>query len=213
MGLNASPTIAILASGRGSNFEAIADAIEAKLLDARIAVVISDRPESLVLEKAKARGLETLVEKNQKKMKSTLQELNLDYLVLAGFMRILSAEFISAFSDPRGFARIVNIHPSLLPEFPGLESYKKAFEQKLLGKLSRTGITVHFVDAGVDTGLICAQREFSISDCHSVEDVERRGLAVEHELYPQTLQWVLQNQFEIIKKGEKLHVQPHRSHS
>ncbi|MGZ3748139.1 MAG: formyltransferase family protein, partial [Pseudobdellovibrionaceae bacterium] len=148
------PRIAILASGRGSNFEAIARAIEAKYLKAQIAVVVSDRPEALVLEKAKARGLKTLIEKDQKKIKYALLELDLDYLVLAGFMRILSGDFINAFADPRGFARIVNIHPSLLPEFPGLGSYKRAFEQKLAGKLLRTGITVHFVDAGVDTGLI-----------------------------------------------------------
>lgn len=199
------PRIAILASGRGSNFEAIAGAIEAKILNAEIALVVSDRPEALVLEKAKERGLEVLIQKDQEKIKSALLELNLNYIVLAGFMRILSAEFINAFRDPRGFARIVNIHPSLLPAFPGLESYKKAFEQKV----PQTGVTVHFVDAGVDTGPICAQREFSIADCQSLDEVEHRGLAIEHELYPQTLRWILQDQFEISQKGDKLHVQPH----
>ncbi len=199
------PRIAILASGRGSNFEAIANAIEAKLLVAEIVLVISDRPKALVLEKAKERGLEILIEKDQAKIKSALLKLDLDYVVLAGFMRILSAEFVNAFSDPRGFARIVNIHPSLLPEFPGLDSYRKAFEKKL----PRTGVTVHFVDSGVDTGPICAQHEFSIADCKSVGEVEQRGLAVEHELYPRTLHWILQDQFKIFKKGAKLHVQPH----
>lgn len=199
------PRIAVLASGRGSNFSAIAKAVGENRLAAEIVLVGSDRGDALVLEKARDLGLKTLVEKDQGRMAAALRELQVDYVVLAGFMRILKKEFISAFYDDRGFSRIVNIHPSLLPELPGLDSYRRAFEQKL----SKTGVTVHFVDAGVDTGPICAQESFSIADCASVEEVEKRGLAIEHALYPQTLRWILANEFEILQQGEKLYVRPH----
>lgn len=205
MALGRTPRIAVLASGRGSNFLAIARAISDKKLTAEIVLVASDRAQASVLEKAHQQGLPTLIEKDQKKLKAALLEAKVDLVVLAGYMRILTPEFIAGFSDPRGFSRIINIHPSLLPAYPGLESYKRAFEDQA----KTTGVTVHFVDTGVDTGPICAQREFTIADCASVEDVEARGLKVEHELYPETLQWVLQNKFEIVEKGGKLHVQAH----
>jgi phosphoribosylglycinamide formyltransferase 1 len=204
VGLGRLPRIAILASGRGSNFVAIAKAVNDKKLSAEIALVASDTAEALVLERAKEFGLKTLHEKNQTRLAAALRELQVDYVVLAGFMRILKKDFIAAFEDARGFSRIVNIHPSLLPELPGLDSYRRAFEQKL----PRTGVTVHFVDAGVDTGPICAQESFSIADCTSVEEIEKRGLAIEHALYPKTLNWILANQFEILKQGERLYVRP-----
>ncbi|MBS1969647.1 MAG: phosphoribosylglycinamide formyltransferase [Bdellovibrionales bacterium] len=205
MALERLPRIAVLASGRGSNFSAIAKAVGEKKLAADIVLVGSDRADAAVLEKAQDLGLKTLVEKDQARLAAALRELQVDYVVLAGFMRILKAEFIAAFQDARGFARIINIHPSLLPELPGLDSYKRAFEQKL----PKTGVTVHFVDAGVDTGPICAQESFSIADCTSVEEVEKRGLAIEHALYPRTLSWILANQFEILKQGERFYVRPH----
>jgi phosphoribosylglycinamide formyltransferase-1 len=204
MGLGHTPKIAVLASGRGSNFEAITRAIAAKTLHAEICLVASDKPSALVLEKAKALGIQTLVEKDQKKLKSALLELKVDFVVLAGFMRILTEDFINAFSDARGFSRIVNIHPSLLPAYPGLDSYKQAFE----AKASETGVTVHLVDTGIDTGPICAQKSFSIKDCQSLDEVERRGLAIEHQLYPETLNWILKNNFELSEKKGRLHVQP-----
>ena len=205
MALGRLPRIAVLASGRGSNFLAIAKAISDKMLTAEIVLVGSDRSDAAVLEKAQSMGLETLVEKDQVRLATTLRELQVDYVVLAGFMRILKKEFIESFQDARGFSRIVNIHPSLLPELPGLDSYRRAFEQKL----SKTGVTVHFVDSGVDTGPICAQESFSITDCSSVEEVEKRGLAVEHALYAKTLGWILADKFEILKQGEKSYVRPH----
>jgi len=203
MGLEKLPRIAVLASGRGSNFEAIAKAVQSGALKAEIVLVGSDKNDALVLEKAKSFGIEALVQKDQSLLCQTLQSKHVDYVVLAGFMRILGANFIEAFRDPRGFARIVNIHPSLLPAFPGLDSYKQAFTHGV----KAAGVTVHFVDAGVDTGPICAQKSFSIVDCESVEEVERLGLAIEHELYPQTLNWILHNQFEISERGGRLHVQ------
>lgn len=199
------PKIAVLASGRGSNFEAIANAIDTGLLQAQICLVASDRPEALVLEKAQARGFETLWQKDQAQLVEALLAKAVDYVVLAGYMRILNRKFIESFRDPRGFAKIVNVHPSLLPAFPGLESYRQAFEHGV----QLTGVTVHFVDAGVDTGPICAQQSFSIVDCQSFADVESRGLEVEHALYPQTLNWILKNNFDIQERGGRLHVQPH----
>lgn len=204
MEVGKTPKIAILASGRGSNFEAIARAILNHTLPADLVLVASDRKQAPVLEKAQALGFKTLQEKDQKLLKAALLEHKVDYVVLAGFMRILTAEFIAAFADSRGFSRIVNIHPSLLPAFPGLDSYRRAFE----AGVPETGVTVHFVDAGVDTGPICAQRSFSIADCQSVEDVERRGLSLEHQLYPETLAWILKNNFEISERKGRLHVQP-----
>jgi phosphoribosylglycinamide formyltransferase-1 len=204
MGLGSTPKIAVLASGRGSNFEAIARAITAKTLQAEICLVASDKAHALVLEKAKALGIHTLVEKDQKKLKAALLELKVDFIVLAGFMRILTEDFIQAFSDPRGFSRIINIHPSMLPAYPGLDSYKQAFE----AKVSETGVTVHLVDSGIDTGPICAQKSFSIADCQSLDEVERRGLLIEHQLYPETLNWILKNNFELSEKKGRLHVQP-----
>lgn len=205
MALGRLPRIAILASGRGSNFSAIASAVHDGKLAAEIVLVGSDRGDALVLEKAQSLGIKTLVEKDQARLAMALKELQVDYVVLAGFMRILKKDFISSFHDARGFSRIVNIHPSLLPELPGLDSYRRAFEQKL----PKTGVTVHFVDAGVDTGPICAQQSFSIADCTSTEEVEKRGLAIEHALYPSTLNWVLANKFDILKQGETLYVRPH----
>lgn len=197
--------IAVLASGRGSNFTAIAEAIQNQRLEAEIVLVASDKRAAPVLAKAESLGIPTLVEKDQKNLLVRLRELKVEYVVLAGFMRILSDDFIAAFRDPRGFSRIVNIHPSLLPAFPGLNSYQQAFVHG--AKVS--GVTVHFVDGGIDTGPICAQQAFSIADCQSAEEVEARGLKLEHELYARVLSWILKNNFDIQERGGRLHVQPH----
>ena len=102
------------------------------------------------------------------------------------------SRLIEAFRDPRGYVRIVNVHPSLLPSFPGVDAYRQAFE---FGAKS-TGVTVHLVELAVDSGPICAQESFSIADCRSVDEVEKRGLAIEHRLFPQTLSWVLAEKFD-----------------
>jgi phosphoribosylglycinamide formyltransferase-1 len=199
------PRIAVLASGRGSNFEAIAKAIEAGQLAAQICVVASDKKDAGVLDKARARGLSTLVEKDQTILADALQVQGAEFVVLAGYMKILKDSFIQKFWDDRGFSRIVNIHPSLLPAFPGLHSYRQAFDSGA----KETGVTVHFVDAGVDTGPICAQQSFPIADCSTPEEVESRGLKIEHQLYPQTLKWILANKFEVKIREGRIYVQPH----
>lgn len=199
------PRIAILASGRGSNFVALAEAIADGRLDADIVVVASNRKLAPVLERAAALSLPTVYEKDLLKLRDVLLERGVNWIVLAGFMKILTPDFIAAFRDPRGFSRIVNIHPSLLPAFPGLYSYRQAFEHGA----KVTGVTVHLVDHDIDTGPICAQECFSIAHFQSADEVETAGLKVEHRLYAETLNWLLKGRFDIIHRGGRLHVQPH----
>jgi folate-dependent phosphoribosylglycinamide formyltransferase PurN len=116
-----------------------------------------------------------------------------DFLVLAGYMRVLTDAFIESYRSPRGYARIVNVHPSILPAFPGVGSYAQAFRHGS----QLAGVTVHLVEPAVDDGPICAQASFPIGDCRSAEEVEARGLRLEHVLYPETLAWVLPEKFEV----------------
>src|SRR5262249_9045185 len=125
--------------------------------------------------------------RHEEKIAAALKEFSPRFLVMAGYMRILTRHLIDLYRDPRGYTRIVNIHPSLLPAFPGVDAYRQAFEYGT--KIA--GATVHLVDVEVDGGPICAQEAFSIADCRSAEEVEKRGLAVEHRLFPETLRWVL----------------------
>ena len=119
-------------------------------------------------------------------------------------MRLLGAPVLEFFKSERGYVRIVNIHPSLLPAFPGKNSYQRAFEHGCLV----TGVTVHFVDEGLDSGWICAQESFSISDCQSATDVENKGLPIEHRLYVDTLKWVLPEMFEVLQSKGRPRVYP-----
>jgi len=202
--------IAVFASGRGSNFDAIAGAIESGQLDARITSVVSDRPEAPVLEKARARGLivhcvpfapgtsgEGIEERRVRHDEEILRRISLEnprFLVMAGYMRIVSPLLLDAFRSERGeYHRVVNVHPSLLPAFSGAAGYAQAFEHGC----QVAGVTVHLVDQGLDSGPICAQEAFGISDCRSAREVEARGLQLEHRLYPQALSWILSENFEI----------------
>lgn len=202
--------IAVLASGRGSNLEAIARAIDSGGLRARVAALVCDRPGAPVLEKAARAGIPAkLIEAapegdaksrrrdHDRRILEALQGSGARFLALAGYMRILSPVILDAFDSGRGYSRIVNVHPSLLPAFPGLDAYRRAFEWG-----SRvTGVTVHLVDRELDHGPICAQEAFSIADCGSAGEVERRGLAIEHRLFPETLDWVLREEFTVEKRG------------
>jgi phosphoribosylglycinamide formyltransferase-1 len=196
--------IAILASGRGSNFDAIYAAVKSGSLDAEIVAVVSDKADAAVLEKAKKAGLKAIAvpfvkgtarQDHETKILAELDQTRPKFLVLAGYMRIMTPHLIERFRSERGYSRIVNIHPSLLPAFPGVESYAQAFH----AGVKVCGVTVHFVETEVDSGPICAQEAFRIDDCRSVSEVEQRGLAVEHRLYSETLKWVLPEKFEITK--------------
>lgn len=192
--------VAVLASGRGSNFEALLDAVKAGALEANIALLLCDRREAPALKIAEKWKIPCFVVEGQPKqdplqeqrMVEVLESHDIRFLVLAGYRRILSSGFIQSFRSPHGYARITNIHPSLLPAFPGLHSYQRAFEYGA----KVTGVTVHLVDDGVDQGPICAQESFEISSCQTAEEVEQRGLEIEHRLYPETLNWILQENFD-----------------
>jgi len=189
--------LAILISGRGSNMVALADAVDdGRIPNAEIAIVISDQADAAGLDKAKERGIETLVierqgrkrEEHDLEIAATLRAKRVDLVCLAGYMRVLSPEFIDAY---RG--RILNIHPSLLPAFPGLDAQKQALEHGV----ESSGCTVHFVDETLDGGPIIAQRVVPVRDDDTVESLSARILIEEHQLYPETVALVLT---QIVKK-------------
>ncbi|HEU5239664.1 MAG TPA: phosphoribosylglycinamide formyltransferase [Pyrinomonadaceae bacterium] len=183
--------IAILISGRGSNMVALANAVQDdRLPNAEVAVVISDKPNAAGLSKARDLGIETLVierqgrsrEEHDREMVAALRERNIDLVCLAGYMRLLSREFLAAFPQ-----RILNIHPSLLPLFPGLEAQQQAIDHS--AKIS--GCTVHYVDETLDLGPIIAQREVAVHEDDTAESLSARILIEEHKLYPEAVATVL----------------------
>jgi len=178
--------IGVLGSGKGSNFVAIADACVAGKIPAAIALVLSDVESAGILSHARERNLPArfiapgkfrtkLDEEAENAYIQALREAKVDLIVLAGFMRVLKGDFLRAFEG-----RIVNIHPSLLPSFPGLEAWKQALE----AGVKVTGCTVHFVDAGVDSGPIIGQQTVPVLDDDTAETLHQRIHAAEHELYP-----------------------------
>ncbi len=185
------PNIAIFASGSGSNFQAIADAIQNKKLDATIALLVCDNPQAFVIERAKNLQIETLV-LNPKNFSSKaeyemfiggkLRDLNVQLVVLAGYMRIIGPTLLAQFPN-----KIINIHPALLPSFPGAHGIKDAFEYGV----KVFGVTVHFVDSGVDTGMIIDQESFKMETPMTIEEVEEQIHKIEHQIYPKVLQNLL----------------------
>lgn len=188
--------LGILISGRGSNFEAIADSIAAGRIDAEIAVVISNRPEARGLALARERGLEAVAipskgldrEVYDRMVAAELKKHAVDLVCLAGFMRLLSAYFIREFP-----LRILNIHPSLLPAFPGLEAQHQALEHGV--KIS--GCTVHFVDELLDAGPIVVQRAVPVLDGDTPDTLSARILEQEHQIYSEAIRIVLSGDFRI----------------
>ena len=188
--------IGILLSGRGSNFEAIADSVAAGRLEAEIAAVISNRPAARGLEIARERGLPALCipskdvprEEYDRLIVAELKSRQVDLVCLAGFMRLLSAEFCQAFP-----MRILNIHPSLLPAFPGLDAQKQALEHGV--RIS--GCTVHFVDAQLDAGPIVLQAPVPVLENDTPELLSARILAEEHRIYSEAIAIVLAGRWRI----------------
>jgi phosphoribosylglycinamide formyltransferase-1 len=178
--------LGVLGSGKGSNFVAIADAVAAGQIPAEVAVVLSDVEGAGILAHARDRKISArfippgtfrtkLDEEAERAFVGALQEATVDLIVLAGFMRVLKGDFLRAFEGG-----IVNIHPSLLPSFPGLEAWKQALDHGV----KVTGCTVHFVDAGVDCGPIIGQQTVPVLDTDTPESLHQRIHAAEHELYP-----------------------------
>ena len=205
--------VALFSSGTGTNFEAIADAAREGDLGAEIVALVCDRPDAAVIGKAHARGIKTILvpvktgqsrASHEEEILEQLLPLQPKFGVLAGYMRVLTPTFLQAFDSKRGYFRVTNIHPSLLPAFPGVNAYTQAFNSGV--KIS--GCTVHWVDQGVDSGPVCAQEAFTISDCKSVTEVRARGLAVEHRLYPESLKWMIQEKFLLEKREGRLCVLP-----
>jgi len=190
--------LGILLSGRGSNFVAIADSIDAKRIpDARIAIVISNRADAPGIETARKRGLNALVipskgkerEVHDREVVAALKEHQVDLVCLAGYMRLLSPWFVRQF--PR---RILNIHPSLLPAFPGLEAQEQAFAYGV--KVS--GCTVHFVDEELDHGPIIVQKAVEVLDSDDEHSLGARILEQEHIAYSEAIRIVLEGKVEIV---------------
>lgn len=202
--LNVPTPVFVLSSGRGSNLRAIQAAIEKGQLLAKIIAVGSDRPQSSALEFARSKGIETFVIQSDQDLVNQIQLRSPRFLICAGYRKILSLEVIRLMrvNDSQGssYSRIVNVHPSILPSFPGLKSYEKAYQYGV----KVTGVTVHLVTEGVDEGPICAQEAFSIEQMHSAEDVEKAGLEIEHRLYPSTLSWILNEAFTLEKRQGRL---------
>jgi phosphoribosylglycinamide formyltransferase-1 len=195
--------LGILLSGRGSNFEAIADSIhEGRIPDARIAVVISNRAEAPGIATARRRGLESLVlpskgksrQEHDREIASVLKQHNVDLVCLAGYMRLLSPWFVQQFAR-----RILNIHPSLLPAFPGLEAQEQAFAYGV--KIS--GCTVHFVDEELDHGAIIVQKTVPVLDTDDEHTLAERILEQEHIAYTEAINSVLGGKFEIVGRRLK----------
>lgn len=185
--MNNKTKIAVFASGNGSNFQAIADAIHRGELEAELMLVVTDRLKAHVLERAKKAGVASFAfipsaydskELYEEMIKEKLQSLGVEWIVLAGYMRLIGPVLLEAYEN-----RIINIHPSVLPAFPG----KDAIGQTMASGAETAGVTVHFVDAGMDTGQIIAQQSFTING-RDREAVEKEIHAIEHRLYPATLQ-------------------------
>jgi phosphoribosylglycinamide formyltransferase 1 len=188
--------IGILLSGRGSNFEAIADSIEAGRLHAEIAIVISNRADAPGLESARQRDLNAQLipskgrirEEHDAEVIAALKQAQVDLVCLAGYMRLLSPDFIRAFPN-----RIINIHPSLLPAFPGMDAQKQALEYGV----KVTGCTVHFVDEHLDHGPIILQKTVPVLDGDDVHILSARILEQEHRAYSEAIGLLLSGEVEI----------------
>jgi len=197
--MTAPKKLGILLSGRGSNFEAIADSIKAGRLQAEIAIVISNRADAPGLESARRRGLNAQLipskgrirEEHDAEVVAALKRAQVDLVCLAGYMRLLSPEFIRAFPD-----QIVNIHPSLLPAFPGMDAQKQALEYG--AKI--TGCTVHFVDEHLDHGAIILQKAVPVLDQDDVHTLSARILEQEHSAYSEAIGLILSGEFQVVDR-------------
>lgn len=196
--------IGILISGRGSNMTAIVDAVQSgEIPNSEVAVVISDKTSAEGLEKAKARGIETAVitrkgrsrEEHDAELISELKRHGVELVCLAGYMRLLSCDFVRAFQD-----KIINIHPSLLPAFPGLDAQRQAIEYGV--KLA--GCTVHFVDDELDHGAIILQKAVEVADTDTAESLSAKILQFEHALYVEAVKLIVKGKTKVV--GRKVNL-------
>jgi phosphoribosylglycinamide formyltransferase-1 len=189
--MSAPARLAVLLSGRGSNFESLADAVaHGRIGAAEIVAVISDNPSAPGLEAARARGLSAIAieradrsrAEHERRVRQALDAVRPDLVLLAGYMRVLSRDFVEAYAG-----RILNIHPSLLPKYAGLDVHRRVLEA---GE-SESGCTVHFVDAVVDGGRVIFQKKVPVAPGDTPESLGARVLEAEHEAYPEAVRRVL----------------------
>ena len=189
--------LAILISGNGSNLQSIIDAIETGRLNAKIMVVVSNNPDAFGLVRATRHGLHTWVidhqdyaNRNQYDdvLRHYLESIDPDYIVLAGYMRILSPGFIEAFEH-----RILNIHPSLLPAYKGLNTHQRALDNAE----TQHGVSIHLVTAELDAGPVILQASYPVEVGDRVEDMQTKSHRLEHQMYPQVLSWLSDNNLTI----------------
>ncbi|MDP1758547.1 MAG: phosphoribosylglycinamide formyltransferase [Thermodesulfovibrionales bacterium] len=201
--------IGVLASGRGSNFQAIIDAIENKKLKASIEILITDNPSAIAIERAKKHNIKHIfinpkesATKDEffKKIADELKTCGVELVILAGFMRIVRKPLIDAFPN-----RIMNIHPALLPAFPCLHGQKQALDYGV--KIS--GCTVHFVDEGMDTGPVIIQAAVPVMPDDTEDTLSERILGFEHRIYPEAVRLFSEGRIEI--KGRKVAIKDHPS--
>lgn len=200
------PRLVVLISGNGSNLQSIIDAIESGRLPATIAAVVSNNPDAYGLTRASKHQIPSVTldhrdfsdrEQYDQALQNTLLKFDPDYLLLAGFMRILGANFIRAFEN-----RILNIHPSLLPAYKGLNTFQRALQN---GEPEH-GVSIHLVTAELDGGPVIAQGRYDIVPGDSVEDLQTRGHQLEHRMYPQLLIWISEGVIDI-ENGTIMHYQ------
>jgi len=189
--------LAVLVSGRGSNLQAIIDSIDREELDAHLSIVISNTKDTMALKRAEKHGIKTIFidpstylnsKEYDKALVLKLKEFSIDLICLAGYMRILGEEVIQTFEK-----KIINIHPSLLPAFPGLNAQKQAINHGV--KFS--GCTVHFVDSGVDSGPIILQTVVPVYDNDDEKSLSKRILEQEHYLYPKAIKMIQENKIRL----------------
>lgn len=184
--------LAVLVSGNGSNLQAILDAAEEPAYPAEVALVLSNRPQAFALERARRANVPAAViphqdfptrEAFEKELIKKIKEARIDLVILAGFMRVLTPFFVGQFPS-----RILNIHPSLLPAFPGTHAIQKAWD----AGVDITGVTVHFVDEGTDKGPVLFQEKVPVAGCKTVEELEKKIHQVEHKIFPETIRRLVQ---------------------
>lgn len=196
--------IGVLASGRGSNFQAIIDSVESGYVKAEIRILITDNAGSFAIERAKRHGIEQLVmlpgnsssrEEYFRNIAAELNKRGVGLVALAGFMRLVGRPLIDAFPN-----RIMNIHPALLPSFPGLHGQKQAKDYGV--KIS--GCTVHFVDVGMDTGPIIIQAAVAVKDDDTEEVLSERILQFEHKIYPEAIKLFSEGRIEVLGRRVRI---------
>jgi phosphoribosylglycinamide formyltransferase-1 len=203
--------VGVLISGGGTNLQALIDAVQSKYINAEISVVISNRPSAGGLERAKRAGIPQVHighrhyetrEAYDQALVDCLNNHGVEWVCLAGFMRIVTPVLLQAFAG-----RVLNIHPALLPAFPGLNAQQQAFD----ASVRIAGATVHFVDSGCDTGPIIAQGSVPVLDDDTIDSLKQRILRVEHSLYPLVLKWAVEGRLHLTDNRVTVELYPEES--